>query len=79
VPLTDDHEPALRLAAKVKDAPDAVQDRRACCGTMNLAEYYGIEHVLDAEAQALATWCAEHGRTGPAGADEQPSGDSSSR
>ncbi len=79
VPLTEDHQPALKLAAKVTDAADAVQDRRACCGTMNLAEYYGIDHVLDAEAQALATWCAEHGRTGPAGAEEQPAGGSSLR
>mgnify|MGYP000489134488 CR=1 FL=1 len=56
-----------RLSAVVCDAPGAQQDRRACCGTMNLAEYYNIERVLDAEAQALARWCAEHGRNGPAG------------
>jgi hypothetical protein len=67
VPLTEDHEPALRLAAKVRDPAGAVQDRRTCCGTMNLAEYYDIEHVLDAEVQALARWCAEHGRNAPAG------------
>jgi hypothetical protein len=66
VPLTEDHQGTLTLAAKVKDAPGAVQDRRACCGTMNLAEYYDIDHVLDNEVQALARWCAEHGRTGPA-------------
>ena len=54
------------LAAGVQDPPGAVQDRRACCGTMNLAEYYGIDHVFDAEVQALARWCAEHGRTGAA-------------
>lgn len=56
-----------RLAAGVCDAPGAQQDRRACCGTMNLAEYYNIERVLQAEAQALARWCAERGRNGPAG------------
>jgi hypothetical protein len=67
VPPTENHEPALRLAARVRDLPGAVQDRRTCCGTMNLAEYYDIEHLLDAEAQALAKWCAEHGRNGPAG------------
>jgi hypothetical protein len=72
VPLTQDHQPSLTLAAKVKDAPGAVQDRRACCGTMNLAEYYDIDHVLDSEVQALARWCAEHGRTGPAEAPEPP-------
>jgi hypothetical protein len=61
------HPPGLRLAALVSDAPGARQDRRACCGTMNLAEYYDVERVLDAEAQVLARWCAEHGRFGPAG------------
>jgi hypothetical protein len=69
---TDTASPALvpgfkRLAAGVCDAPGAQQDRRACCGTMNLAEYYNIERVLEAEAQALARWCAERGRNGPAG------------
>jgi hypothetical protein len=67
VPLSADHPAATRLAPMVCDAPGAVQDRRACCGTMNLAEYYDIEHILDGEAQALARWCAEHGRFGPAG------------
>jgi hypothetical protein len=70
-----------RLAPAVCDAPGAQQDRRACCGTMNLAEYYNIERVLDAEAQALARWCAERGRNGPAGQDlpieTPPSGDQS--
>ncbi|WP_229467393.1 hypothetical protein [Massilia sp. Mn16-1_5] len=70
-----------RLAAGVCDAPGAQQDRRACCGTMNLAEYYNIERVLDAEAQALARWCAERGRNGPAGeelpVDTPPPGDQS--
>ncbi|HWJ94092.1 MAG TPA: hypothetical protein VNT33_05165, partial [Telluria sp.] len=72
VPLTEDHPATLRLAPKVTDPPGAVQDRRSCCGTMNLAEYYDIEHVLDAESQALARWCAEHGRNGPAGEQPEP-------
>jgi hypothetical protein len=59
--------PPLRLAPLVCDAPGARQDRRACCGTMNLAEYYDVERLLDREAQALARWCLDHGRTGPAG------------
>jgi hypothetical protein len=71
VPPTENHEPSLRLAARVRDPAGAVQDRRTCCGTMNLAEYYDVEHVLDAEAQALARWCAEHGRNAPAG-DQPP-------
>lgn len=66
--LTSDHPAGLRLAPLVTDAPGARQDRRACCGTMNLAEYYDVERVLQAEADALARWCAEHGRFGPAGA-----------
>ena len=70
VPLTEDHSDQLVLAAGVRDRPGTVQDRRACCGTMNLAEYYDVAHVLDGEAQALARWCAEHGRTGPAAAPE---------
>jgi hypothetical protein len=68
--LTGPQPAGLRLAALVSDAPGAKQDRRACCGTMNLAEYYNVERILDLEAQALARWCAEHGRFGPAG--EQP-------
>jgi hypothetical protein len=66
--LMGDHPAGLRLAPLVTDAPGARQDRRACCGTMNLAEYYGVERVLQAEAEALARWCADHGRHGPAGA-----------
>jgi hypothetical protein len=71
------HPAGLRLAAGVSDAPGARQDRRACCGTMNLAEYYDVERVLDSEAQALARWCAEHGRFGPAGDDSTVSSSSS--
>lgn len=65
--FTGDHPAGLRLAPLVTDAPGARQDRRACCGTMNLAEYYDVERVLQAEADALARWCAEHGRFAPAG------------
>ena len=64
VPLEQDHADDVVLAALVKDAPGAQQDRRACCGTMNLAEYYAIDRVLDGEMQALAKWCATHGRNG---------------
>ena len=66
VPLDQDHEEGLALEAAVQDAPGALQDRGACCGTMHLAEYYHVESHLDAELEALARWCAEHGRTGPA-------------
>ncbi len=53
-----------RLAPKVCDAPGARQDRRACCGTMNLPEYRKVDVVLDSEARALARWCAANGRLG---------------
>jgi hypothetical protein len=66
--------PGQRLPPKVCDAPGARQDRRACCGTMNLAEYYHVERLLDAEAKALARWCAEHGRFGPAGSEQADGG-----
>lgn len=36
----------------------ATQDRRACCGTMNLPEYYDLERALDGEKAALARWFA---------------------
>ncbi|GGE65198.1 hypothetical protein [Massilia psychrophila] len=71
VPLAEDYAAQVLLPG-VQDSPGAVQDRRACCGTMNLAEYYNLAHVLDAEAQALARWCAEHGRDGPAMPPEAP-------
>ena len=66
VGLTADHIDGLQLAAAVQDAPGAIQDRRACCGTMNLAEYYNVAQILDAESAALARWCAENGRNGQA-------------
>ncbi|MGG7603643.1 hypothetical protein [Massilia sp. BKSP1R2A-1] len=51
-----------KLAPKVCDKAGARQDRRACCGTMNLPEYYRMDRVLDAEARALALWCGANGR-----------------
>ncbi|WP_035372875.1 hypothetical protein [Pseudoduganella violaceinigra] len=61
VPLTEDQPQNLELPAMVEDAPDARQDRRACCGTMNHAEYFDLEGVLVAERQALAAWCKTYG------------------
>ncbi|HEU4852709.1 MAG TPA: hypothetical protein VFT37_11220 [Telluria sp.] len=58
--------PGGPLAPGVLDAPGAVQDRRACCGTMNLAEYYELDHVLDDELRALQRWCAANRRAPPA-------------
>lgn len=60
--------PGVPLAACVCDAPGARQDRRACCGTMQLPEYDGAERALAGEARLLARWCADQGRHGPLGA-----------
>ncbi|MBQ5947119.1 hypothetical protein [Massilia sp. ST3] len=62
--LTEDYRPGTRLAPCVCDEPGARQDRHACCGTMQLPEYHRAGQVLDGEAQALARWCAAHGRHG---------------
>ncbi|MGZ3183172.1 MAG: hypothetical protein ACXU8N_12095 [Telluria sp.] len=43
----------------------ARQDRRACCGTMNLAQYHDLDQILDEELTSLARWCAGHRRPGP--------------
>jgi hypothetical protein len=59
-----DSADCISLTALVMDVPGAQQDRRNCCGTMNLAEYYRIDRILDGETQALASWCAAHGRVG---------------
>jgi hypothetical protein len=61
VPLTEDQPLNMALQPMVEDAPDARQDRRTCCGTMNHAEYFDLEDVLDAERQALAAWCKSYG------------------
>jgi len=60
LPLDQDQPADIELAPMVEDAPDARQDRRACCGTMNHAEYFALEGVLDAERQALAAWCQHY-------------------
>ncbi|QGZ41438.1 hypothetical protein IP92_00378 [Pseudoduganella flava] len=74
VPLTDDVTPNVTLAPAVVDEPDAMQDRRACCGTMNHAQYFDLEDVLEAERQALARWCqgykTRHDHTEPAASEE---------
>lgn len=59
--------PGARLAALVCDAPGARQNRHACCGTMQLPEYYRADQVLACEARALADWCAANGRHGEGG------------
>jgi hypothetical protein len=62
VALSDDHVAGTDLLPAVQDAPGALQDRSACCGTMNLAEYHDVQSLLAAELDALAAWCARNGR-----------------
>lgn len=50
-PLDVDHEAGIDLAPGVQDAPDAVQDRVCCCGTMQLPEYVGADELLELEIE----------------------------
>ena len=56
----DSDQPA-GFAAGAADDEDAVQDRRACCGTMNNAQYNASEQAFDDECAALAAWCRDYG------------------
>lgn len=53
VPLTADHVGMGELAAAVTDDINAVQDRRACCGTMKLSEYNGGQQAINDELEEL--------------------------
>ncbi|PWU18205.1 MAG: hypothetical protein C5B48_14955 [Candidatus Rokuibacteriota bacterium] len=46
------HE-AVEVAPGIQDAPDAVQDRSGCCGTMQLDEYVESEESLEAQLEEL--------------------------
>lgn len=52
-PLHVDHEARLEMEPAMQDAPGAVQNRSACCGTMNLVEYCGGEEALLVEIEEL--------------------------
>ena len=49
------------FAPGTEDDDGAVQDRRACCGTMNNAQYSAADQAFDAEREALAAWCRDYG------------------
>ena len=51
----------MTFAPDVIDEDGAVQDRRACCGTMNHAQYSESDQLLEAEREALAAWCRSYG------------------
>ncbi|MBI1879111.1 MAG: hypothetical protein HYR94_12975 [Chloroflexi bacterium] len=59
--LTEDMAKGVKLAAKIQDAPKAVQDRSNCCGTMQLDEYNGEEKALQAEVEAFGKWLKDLG------------------
>lgn len=83
-PLTAGQEQTMMFEADIGDAPDARQDRRACCGTMKHWQYLDSEAVFDEEKKALALWCADKGpRQQPNGhggtnGGARPGGDGSS-
>lgn len=52
IPLNGDQGDGPTLVPYAEPA-DAVQDRRACCGTMNLPEYNGAEAAMEAELDEL--------------------------
>ncbi len=52
-PLTVDHEEGVELEPAVQEAPEAVQDRSGCCGTMQLPQYTGGEEALQAQIEEL--------------------------
>jgi hypothetical protein len=45
-PLTEDVPKKVKLVAATSDEPGSVQDRRTCCGTMQLEEYIGNDADL---------------------------------
>jgi hypothetical protein len=53
VPLHQDHATGRELEAGHRDAPNAVQNRSACCGTMTNPEYLGVNEKLQDELEEL--------------------------
>ncbi|MDB5839005.1 MAG: hypothetical protein JWQ23_957 [Herminiimonas sp.] len=51
--LTEDMPADMMLEPAVQDAPGALQDRRACCGTMTNAEYFDTNEIFNDELDAL--------------------------
>src|SRR5262249_16470750 len=51
VPLTEDHQAGAPLQAAAYAFQNAPQDRSACCGTMNLAEYNGVDEKILGELE----------------------------
>jgi hypothetical protein len=56
VPLHQDHAAGRELEASHRDAPNAVQNRNACCGTMTNPEYLGVNEKLQDELDELRNY-----------------------
>ena len=63
VPLTEEFEEVLELAPGFQNTPEEVQDRRTCCGTMQLEEYVDAEDPFQAELEELKRAVAESAMT----------------
>ncbi len=59
-PLTADHSEGAALAPVDRPEDQLQQDRRTCCGTMQLSEFNGAEAAIDAEMK----WLRESLRNG---------------
>ena len=65
-PLDRDHAEGTPLAAFDHESQRLPQDRRGCCGTMQLAEYAGVDRILQNELEELKK-VAANGRHGGSG------------
>ena len=53
MPLTEPHQEGVSLAPAVQDVGGTVQNRSACCGTMQHPEYTGVYAAIEHELAAL--------------------------
>jgi hypothetical protein len=68
--LTATFQEGATLKPGVQDAADFIQNRSACCGTMQLFEYNGEQQMLQAERDTLKQALAKAAR-GTAGSDRR--------
>lgn len=52
-PLTEDVTTTMDFAPGITDGAGASQDRRTCCGTMQLDEYMGVDEVMQLQIEDL--------------------------
>jgi hypothetical protein len=63
-PLTVDMAVNVVLKPGIQDAPGAIQDRRACCGTMQLGEYCNAEQAIQEEIAEFRKALEKSGKAG---------------